>query len=93
MDKNVKLSRKATISVVEHLMTAGFIKRSLRDEGAVAGGGRLTVDWTQKGARLIVRYAEALYSIGTPSKRKIEAFHDLLARSAVNFADRYGSGD
>jgi hypothetical protein len=86
MNKDIKLDRKAMTSVVENLMKGGFIKKSLRDEAALDGGGRLTVDWTQKGTRMIISYAEALYSIGNPSTRKVHVFNTLLARSAINLA-------
>jgi hypothetical protein len=82
MNKNIKLNRNATTFVIERLMKAGFINESLREDRAASGGGRLTINWTQKGTRMVSSYAEALYSIGNPSKRKIDAFHALLARSA-----------
>ena len=64
MNKHIKLDRNATDSVIENLMKSGFITKSLRDDGALGGGGRLAVDWTAKGFRLIASYAEGLCSIG-----------------------------
>jgi hypothetical protein len=86
MNKDIKLDRKAMTSIVENLMKGGFINKSLRDEGALDGGGRLAVDWTRKGTRMIISYAEAFYSIGSPSTRKVNAFNALLVRSALNLA-------
>ena len=84
MSKDKRLYQKAMVQVVDDLIRAGFIKRSVvKDEAR--GRKSLTIVMTKHRTRMVQGYATALRAIQKPSGRKIDAFNGFLLQQAYAF--------
>jgi len=88
MNKDVRLNQKAFAQVVECLMPR-FVKFTVvKDE--TFGRVSRSITLTKEGTEMIARYAEAMASIRKPTKRKIQAFCDLVTLQALDYLGQTG---
>jgi hypothetical protein len=83
MNKNLRLNQQATTQVLNDLILAGLVERSVIQDGE-AGRKNLGVAFTEDGLKMVAHYAKGLGSIRNPTKRKIQAFNALLVISVLS---------
>jgi hypothetical protein len=89
MNKNIRLNQKAAIQVLDDLIQAGFIKRTILKDRPLSLKSLHTA-WTKDGTDMVASYANAFRAIRKPTKRNIDAFNYILTTRAIHYMREVG---